>query len=134
MPAIDPGPAFDPEKLPPTFPVQTASRVLGIGKNKTYRLISAGQYPVRVLDVGGRFRVSRYDLLAYLRPGQPAQQAPAAAAGRAACSRLIERDGQPFAMLIETDHGSYLVPPIVIDPDLNVIEAMRCWPPCGKPG
>ena len=83
MPAIDPGPAIDPETLPPTFPVLTASKILGIGKNKTYALIEAGEYPVRVLPIGGtRFRVSRVDLLAYLGyPGasQPGQQA---AAGR----------------------------------------------------
>ncbi len=69
-------PCPDPETLPPTFPVQVASQILGIGKNRTYRLIEAGQYPVRVLPIGGRLRVSRYDLLEYLRPSQPAQQAP----------------------------------------------------------
>ena len=62
----------------------TASKILGVGKNKTYALIEAGEYPVRVLPIGGtRFRVSRVDLLAYLGyPGasQPGQQA---AAGRA---------------------------------------------------
>jgi hypothetical protein len=35
---------------------------------------------------------------------------------------MIERDGEPFALLIETERGSYLVPPIVIDQDGNVIE------------
>ncbi|HEX9519655.1 MAG TPA: helix-turn-helix domain-containing protein [Streptosporangiaceae bacterium] len=56
----------DPEALPPVFSVQTASRVLGIGKNQTYDLIKAGRYPVRVLEICGRYRVSRYDLLRFL--------------------------------------------------------------------
>jgi hypothetical protein len=64
---------IDPYKLPPMFPVMVSSRVIGIGRNKTYELIKAGQYPVRVLEVGNRFKVSRYDLLEYLgadRPGR----------------------------------------------------------------
>jgi excisionase family DNA binding protein len=58
-------PIPDPQALPPTFPVQTASRVLGIGRNRTYELIKAGDYPVRVIESGGRYRVSRRDLLKY---------------------------------------------------------------------
>jgi hypothetical protein len=30
-------------------------------------------------------------------------------------ARLVEWDGQPFAMLIESQDGDYLVPPIVLD-------------------
>jgi excisionase family DNA binding protein len=56
----------DLSSLPPTLPVQQASKILGIGRNRTYELIKAGRYPVRVLDIGGRFRVSRHDLLTYL--------------------------------------------------------------------
>lgn len=52
--------------LPPVIPVQTASRILGIGKNQTYELIRSGKYPVRVLEMGGRFRVSKFDLLNFL--------------------------------------------------------------------
>ena len=59
-------PVPDPEQLPATFPVQVASRVLGIGRNRTYELIKAGTYPVRVRESGGRFRVSKYDLLRHL--------------------------------------------------------------------
>lgn len=59
-------PVPDPQTLPPTFPVQTASRVLGIGRNRTYELIKSGGYPVRVIESGGRYRVSRWDLLKYL--------------------------------------------------------------------
>lgn len=59
-------PIPDPLTLPPTFPVQTASLILGIGRNRTYELIKSGNYPVRVIDSGGRHRVSRWDLLKYL--------------------------------------------------------------------
>jgi hypothetical protein len=59
-------PVPDPQALPPTFPVQTASRVLGIGRNRTYESIKSGDYPVRVIESGGRYRVSRWDLLKYL--------------------------------------------------------------------
>jgi hypothetical protein len=64
--------SIDPEELPPTFPVQTASRVLGIGRNQTYALVKARKYPVRVLEINGRYKVSRYDLLRYLGVSQPA--------------------------------------------------------------
>ena len=60
-------PTIDPEQLPPTFPVQTASKILGIGRNRTYERIKAGSYPIRVINTDGRFRVSKYDLLAYLK-------------------------------------------------------------------
>lgn len=59
-------PVPDPQTLPPTFPVQTASRILGIGRNRTYELIKSDSYPVRVIESGGRYRVSRWDLLKYL--------------------------------------------------------------------
>ncbi|HVT66841.1 MAG TPA: helix-turn-helix domain-containing protein [Trebonia sp.] len=59
-------PVPDPQTLPPTFRVQTASRILGIGRNRTYELIKSGGYPVRVIESGGRYRVSRWDLLKYL--------------------------------------------------------------------
>ena len=52
--------------LPPVIPVLTASRILKIGKNETYKLIRSGKYPVRVLEIGGRFRVSKFDLLDFL--------------------------------------------------------------------
>ena len=65
----------DLEALPHVFPVLVASKVLGIGKNQTYELIKRGTYPVRVLTINGRFKVSRYDLLAYL--GAPGYSSPA---------------------------------------------------------
>ena len=32
----------DPLKLPPTFPVLTASAVISIGRNQTYRMVKDG--------------------------------------------------------------------------------------------
>jgi hypothetical protein len=43
-----------------------ASRILGIGRDHAYELARAGTYPVRVMESGGRFKVSKFDLLAYL--------------------------------------------------------------------
>src|SRR5260370_39458211 len=48
----------DLEELPPVFSVLVASKVLGIGKNQTYDLIRREMYPVRILKINGRFRVS----------------------------------------------------------------------------
>ena len=79
------------EALPLVMPVLRASKVLGIGKNQTYDLIKRGAYPVRVLEINGRFRVSKCDLLAYLgvpgfslpttQPGQPTHRSLHAARG-----------------------------------------------------
>jgi hypothetical protein len=54
------------EDLPAVLSVIAASQILGIGKNRAYSLISRGAYPVRVLNIDGRYKVSRYDLLTYL--------------------------------------------------------------------
>lgn len=37
-------------------------------------------------------------------------------------ARMIEWDGEPFALLVETPDGDYLVPPIVQDEDGVVIQ------------
>ena len=65
MKASDPIPR-DLEDLPPTVPLQVASRILGIGRDHSYELARSGTYPVRVLVSNGRFKVSKFDLLAYL--------------------------------------------------------------------
>lgn len=54
------------EDLPPTVPLQVASRILGIGRDHAYELVRSGTYPVRVLESNGRFKVSKFDLLTYL--------------------------------------------------------------------
>jgi hypothetical protein len=40
-------------------------------------------------------------------------------------ARIVEWDGEPFALLVETETESYLVPPIVIDADGNVVEGVE---------
>ena len=55
--------------LPPVIPLQVASRILGIGKNYGYELVQSGDYPVRVIDSHGRFKVRKFDLLRYLGAG-----------------------------------------------------------------
>jgi Helix-turn-helix domain len=69
------------ETLPAVISVITASKILGIGKNQAYELIKQGAYPVRVLHINGRYRVSKYDLLAYLGvPGYGRPEVPDAVA------------------------------------------------------
>jgi hypothetical protein len=43
-----------------------ASRILGIGRDHGYELAKRGMYPVRVMVSNGRFKVSKFELLAYL--------------------------------------------------------------------
>ncbi|GHE84540.1 integrase [Streptomyces spiralis] len=43
--------------LPVTVNVVTAARALGIGHNKAYDLIKAGQFPVRTLAMGSTVRI-----------------------------------------------------------------------------
>jgi hypothetical protein len=43
--------------LPATVNVVTAARALGIGHNKAYDLIKAGQFPVRTLSMGDTVRI-----------------------------------------------------------------------------
>ena len=65
MRSTDPIPA-SLDDLPAVIPFQVSSRILGIGKNYGYELLKSGQYPVRVIDSHGRFKVSKFDLLRYL--------------------------------------------------------------------
>lgn len=51
---------------PADCPLQVASRILGIGRDHAYELVRSGAYPVRVMESNGRFKVSKFDLLAYL--------------------------------------------------------------------
>ncbi|MGW3854727.1 helix-turn-helix domain-containing protein [Micromonospora arida] len=52
--------------LPVTVDVVVAGRALGFGRTVAYELVKRGQFPVRVLRLGSKFRVSRADLLRYL--------------------------------------------------------------------
>lgn len=66
----------DPYELEPLSPVLVVSKILRIGKDRTYEMIKDGTYPVPVRNINGRFKVSKYDLLDYLN----APQAPGGAA------------------------------------------------------
>lgn len=48
---------------PSTVDLLTAGRALGISRTKTYELARAGQFPVRLLPLGKRYRVAQADLL-----------------------------------------------------------------------
>jgi hypothetical protein len=43
--------------LPTTVDIPTAARALSIGRTLAYQLANAGQFPVRVLRLGARYRV-----------------------------------------------------------------------------
>jgi len=57
--------AWTPEalaELGPTVDVPTAARFLGISRSTSYELCRTGQFPVRVIRVGSRYRVVTSDL------------------------------------------------------------------------
>jgi excisionase family DNA binding protein len=43
-----------------------AALLLGVGRSTAYSLARRGEFPVRLLRVGTKYRVSRADLLTYL--------------------------------------------------------------------
>lgn len=52
----------------------TAGSVLGIGRNRSYELAAAGEFPCRVIRAGSRYVIPTADLLRVLgltEPGQP---------------------------------------------------------------
>lgn len=48
--------------LPPTVDLQTANRVLSIGRSTGYGLAKRGEYPCKVLKLGNAYRVVTADL------------------------------------------------------------------------
>ena len=48
-----------------------AAPILGMGRSKAYALAKRGEFPIRVLRIGGSYRVSRADLLRYLGEDEP---------------------------------------------------------------
>ncbi|MDF5758806.1 helix-turn-helix domain-containing protein [Spongiactinospora sp. TRM90649] len=49
--------AADLDRLPPVLDLLTAGRLLGMGRTKAYRLARSGEFPCRVLRIGGRYAV-----------------------------------------------------------------------------
>lgn len=77
---------------PATVGVEQAARALGVSRSHAYDLITRGEFPVRVVQVGHRYRVVTADLVQLLSARQETPQevrqvgpgsgaAPAAAPG-----------------------------------------------------
>ena len=58
--------------MPVTVDIGTASRALGLGRSTGYVLARRGEFPCRVLRVGGSYRVPTAELFRVL--GIPPQQ------------------------------------------------------------
>lgn len=59
--------APDLENLPITVPaVPVVSDMIGMSRSSAYAALQAGTFPVRVLKIGKKYRVSRADLLKFL--------------------------------------------------------------------
>ncbi len=56
--------------LPVAVDLVTAGRAINIGRTTAYDLAKQGKFPVRVLKVGDRYRVTKADLLEYLGVGK----------------------------------------------------------------
>lgn len=52
--------------LPVSFDLLVAARALGIGRTSAYDMAKRDKFPVRVLRLGNRYRVTRADLLRVL--------------------------------------------------------------------
>lgn len=52
--------------LPVTVDLPLAARAVGMGRTLAYDMAKRGEFPVRVLKLGNRYRVARADLLRYL--------------------------------------------------------------------
>lgn len=48
--------------LPVTVDVETAGRAFGVGRTVAYRMVRDGEFPVPVLRVGNKYRVSTAEL------------------------------------------------------------------------
>jgi hypothetical protein len=53
-------------EFPISGDVVTAGRFFGLGRDATYRAVKDGTFPVPVLKIGGRLRVTRSAVLAAL--------------------------------------------------------------------
>lgn len=60
--------------LPSVVDLTTVGRAFGIGRTKAYELARVGEFPVKVLRVGQKFRVPRTAILEALgvKPAAPA--------------------------------------------------------------
>ncbi|WP_446218801.1 DNA-binding protein [Micromonospora sp. IBHARD004] len=56
--------------LPVSVDIVTAGEAFGMGRTLAYELAKRGEFPVRVLRLGNRYRVARADLLRELGEDQ----------------------------------------------------------------
>ena len=58
--------------LPATVDAEFAGRAFGMGRTLTYQLIKRGEFPVRVLKLGNKYRIPTAELLRELGIDQAA--------------------------------------------------------------
>jgi len=63
--------------LPAVVDLRTAARALGLGRTLAYQLARRGEFPCRVLRLGGAYRVPTADLLEVLGLTREEVTAPA---------------------------------------------------------
>ena len=51
---------------PSTVDIVTAGRAVGVGRTKAHQMARTGTFPVRVLVIGKRYRVSTAELCSFL--------------------------------------------------------------------
>jgi hypothetical protein len=66
MPVLHVSRPVDPRCLPPTTTVPVACELLGIGRRNGYQLVRDGAFPVKVIPLGGTYRVVTAELLRLL--------------------------------------------------------------------
>ncbi|MEU0521798.1 helix-turn-helix domain-containing protein [Streptosporangium sp. NPDC006007] len=52
--------------LPAVVPLLTAARALGLSRNTAYRLVKLDEFPCRVIQAGGTYRVPTSEILRIL--------------------------------------------------------------------
>lgn len=61
--------------LPAVVPLAVAGRALGMGRDKTMQLYRSGEFPCKVLPLGRKLKVRRFELLSVLGLDEPDQPA-----------------------------------------------------------
>ncbi|MGN5634277.1 hypothetical protein [Streptomyces sp. AC154] len=73
--------------MPPAVSLQTANRILSLGRSTGYGLAKRGEYPCKVLKVGNAYRVMTADLQRLLALEEAAEEPATAQAHRGAPTR-----------------------------------------------
>lgn len=59
------------DALPVVVDLETAGRCFGVGRTRAHELARAGEFPVPLLRVGGKYRVTRQAILAAVGHTRP---------------------------------------------------------------